>query len=134
MSLVFSFRWNFFPQISICVFVYSQVQSFVLVLFFTQPELKLGTNLIHKYIIYIYIYIYIYVCVCVCVCVYIYIYIYVHVSGKIYVVPNFRSVVCPMCLASLKSSDRTKQSVDDNIYVYIYISFKKKTKPVTLGL
>ena len=27
----------------------------------------------------------------------------------------------PTCLATLKSSDRTKQSVDDNIYIYIYI-------------
>ena len=42
--LVFSFFMDFFSWISICVFVYSQIESFVVV-FFTLQELNSGINL-----------------------------------------------------------------------------------------
>ena len=69
--------------------------------------------------IYIYIYIYIYICVCV----YIYIYIYI-LHGTVcdcgfHAISNRHIYVC--IYVYLKSCDTTKQSVDDNEFMYICI-------------
>ena len=54
MFLVFSFFYGIFSQISICVFVYSQVRPFFFLIFFLAlPELKLGINLNYEYILFV---------------------------------------------------------------------------------